>query len=288
MSDGLPPLTQPWPLPLRRLLLEGRQALRQGQGDLACRRFEEALRIEPNIPEAHVGLALARRPGPDYRTWLKRLHEALKPGLYLEIGVETGRTLRLAGPGTTVLGIDPAPRLPADEPLPAGTRVVALTSQAFFADAQATASLPGAIDLAFIDGDHRFEAVLHDFIAVEAHMAPGGVIALHDTWPLNPGTATETRRTGFYTGDGWKLIPCLRAIRPDLRLLTVPAPPTGLTLVTALNPASTVLRDRVDSILATYAGLPYGPGSERLLALSGNDAAALDQVLAWRATATAK
>ncbi|GAA0585248.1 class I SAM-dependent methyltransferase [Caenispirillum bisanense] len=281
-------LTQPWPLPLRRLLLEGRQAFRQGRMDLACRRYEEALRIEPNIPEAHLGLALARRPGPDYLAWLKTLHDTLRPALYLEIGVEAGDTLRLAGSGTTAVGIDPAPRIPADRPLPASTRVVAMTSQAFFADARAAASLPGPIDFAFIDGDHRFEAVLRDFIAVEAHMAPTGVIALHDTWPLNPGTATDTRHTGFYTGDGWKLIPCLRAIRPDLRLLTIPAPPTGLTLVTALDPSSTVLRERLGSVLAAYAALPYGPGSERLLALSSNGPAALDQVLAWRAMAAAK
>ncbi|MFA7429807.1 MAG: class I SAM-dependent methyltransferase [Rhodospirillaceae bacterium] len=290
VTDDALALTQPWPLPLRRLLLEGREALRQGRADIACRRYEAALRIEPNIPEAHVGLVLARRPGPDYRTWLKTLHDTLRPTVYLEIGVETGRTLRLAGPGTTAIGIDPAPCIPADTPLPARARVVAMTSQAFFADAAATATagLPGAIDLAFIDGDHRFPAVLHDFIAVEEHMAPDGVIALHDTWPLTPGTADATRRTGFYTGDGWKLLPCLRALRPDLRLLTIPAPPTGLTLVTRLDPTSTVLRDRLDSILAAYASLPYGPTGERALALSGNDAAALDQVMAWRAMAAAK
>lgn len=288
MTDDDLALTQAWPLPLRRLLLEGRQALLRGQADLACRRYEAALRVEPNIPEAHAGLALARRPGPDYRVWLKTLHDTLRPAFYLEIGIETGRTLRLAGAGTIAIGIDPNPRIPADTPLPGRTRVVARTSQAFFADPQATASLPGAIDLAFIDGDHRFEAVLHDFIAVEAHMAPNGIIALHDTWPLNPGTATETRRTGFYTGDCWKLIPCLRAVRPDLRLLTIPTAPTGLTLVTALDPTSTVLRDRLDSLLAAYAPLPYGAAGERLLALSGNDRAALDQVMAWRAMATAK
>lgn len=288
MTEALLALTQPWPLPLRRLLLEGRQAVRRGQADVACQRYEAALRIEPNIPEAHLGLALARRPGPDYRAWLKTLHDTLKPAVYLEIGVETGRTLRLAGPATTAVGIDPAPRLPADAPLAGRVRVIAMTSQAFFADAEATASLPGAIDLAFIDGDHRFPAVLHDFIAVEAHMAPDGIIALHDTWPLDPTTATATRRTGFYTGDGWKLIPCLRALRPELRLLTLAAPPTGLTLVTALDPSSTVLRRRLDSILAAYARLPYGPAGERLLALGGNAPAALDQVLAWRAMAAAK
>ena len=291
MPADMPPdieLTQPWPLPLRRLLLEARRDLRQGRTTQAVLRFERALELEPNIPEAHLGLALARRPGPDYRKWLEILHGALRPGLYVEIGIETGGTLRLANPGTAVIGIDPDPRLPADGSVAPDARVFAMTSQEFFATPEAVAALPGPVDLAFIDGDHRFASVLHDFLELEARMAPDGVIALHDTWPLDARTAAGTRLTGFYSGDGWKLVPCLRALRPDLRLMTIPAAPTGLTLVTGLDPASTLLRRRFDRILAAFAPLPYGAGAEHGLALVRNDGAALDQLLAWRAMATAK
>lgn len=281
-------LTQPWPLPLRRLLLEARRDLRRGRATQAVLGFERALELEPNIPEAHLGLALARRPGPGYRKWLEILHGALRPGLYVEIGVETGRTLRIAKPGTAVIGIDPDPRLPADGAAAPDVRVFAMTSQEFFATSEAVAALPGPVDLAFIDGDHRFASVLHDFLELEARMAPDGVIALHDTWPLDARTAGSTRLTGFYSGDGWKLVPCLRALRPDLRLMTIPAAPTGLTLVTGLDPASTLLRRRFDRILAAFAPLPYGAGAEHSLALVRNDGAALDQLLAWRAMATAK
>ncbi|CCG41158.1 class I SAM-dependent methyltransferase [Magnetospirillum molischianum] len=283
-----PTTTHPWPLPLRRLLVEGRQALRRGDRRRAADCFTEALRREANLPEAHLGLALAQRPGPDYLDWLRRLHQTLRPRLYLEIGVETGRSLRLASAAAHAVGIDPAAHPPPELPLPSTTRLIARTSADFFNDPDAVTELPGPVDFAFIDGDHRFASVLHDFIALEAHAAPGAVIALHDTWPLDPLTATQARRTGFYTGDAWKVVPCLRAIRPDLRLLTLPTAPTGLTLITALCPDSIVLRDRFEVILAAYAALPYGPIIANHLALARNDWSALDQLMGWRATATAK
>lgn len=283
-----PPLTQSWPLPLRRLLVEGRRALRHGDNSTAAKAFRQALAREPNIPEAHFGLAQALRPGPGYLEWLETLHRSLHPRVYLEIGVETGRSLRLAAPDTYAFGIDPDCRLPPDWRVPPTTRIVSRSSQEFFADSEAVAAFPAPLDFAFIDGDHRFASVLHDFIAVEALAAPDAVIAIHDTWPLDAATAATVRNTGFYTGDCWKIVPCLRAIRPDLRLLTVPTLPTGLTLVTALDPASTVLRDRQESILAAFACLPYRPETAHHLALADNTPHALDQVMAWRATATAK
>ncbi len=54
-----------------------------------------------------------------------------------------------------------------------------MTSQEFF-DAYETRALPG-IDLAFIDGNHSFADVRHDFIATMRHTRRGSVILLHDT-----------------------------------------------------------------------------------------------------------
>jgi len=39
----------------------------------------------------------------------------------------------------------------------------------------------GDIDLAFIDGNHSFADVRHDFLAALAHMRRGGLVMLHDT-----------------------------------------------------------------------------------------------------------
>lgn len=282
------PLTQDWPLPLRRLILEGRDALGRGDVALACDRFKDAIRHEPNIPEAHLGLALARRPGPDYVHWLERLHTALRPRIYLEIGVETGRTLRLAQPPTIAIGIDPSPDPQATDGASTETRMHLMTSQAFFASAEALAGLPGPVDLAFIDGDHGLASVLHDFMQVEAISHPDGVIVLHDTWPLNSLTAARTRETGFYTGDCWKLLPCLRTIRPDLHIVTIATPPTGLTVLTRLDPASTLLRERFQAIIDAFSPLPYPPTPDPLLALRDNTPDALDHIPALRAMATAK
>lgn len=281
-------LTQDWPQPLRQMILEGCDALARGDTARACTCFEQALEQQPNIPEAHLGLALAQRPGPSYLQWLSRLHATLKPKVYLEIGVETGKTLHLAQPPTYAIGIDPAPAPQVAEGAATTTQIHPMTSQAFFASSQARANLPAPVDLAFIDGDHGLASVLHDFMQVEAVSHPDGIILLHDTWPLNALTAAPVRATGFYTGDGWKLLPCLRAIRPDLHIVTIAAPPTGLTVISSLNPHSRVLHQRFQDILDTYAPLPYPRTIAPLIALHENTQDVLDYLPAFRAIATAK
>jgi predicted O-methyltransferase YrrM len=54
-----------------------------------------------------------------------------------------------------------------------------MTSAEFFAG-YAARGLPG-IDLAFIDGNHSYEDVRHDFLATLAHMRRNAYILLHDT-----------------------------------------------------------------------------------------------------------
>ena len=54
----------------------------------------------------------------------------------------------------------------------------------------------------------------------------------------------------------WKLLPCLREERPELRITQVDLPP-GITLVTGLDPQSTKLTDRYDEIVARYGELDY-------------------------------
>lgn len=49
-------------------------------------------------------------------------------------------------------------------------------------------------------------------------------------------------------------MPCLRALRPELRVVSLPVSPTGLTLVTGLDPNSHKLRTRRQDILTATHG----------------------------------
>ncbi len=234
-----------------------RHLMAHGLTDAARDCLLDALVREPNLPGVHVALARLRWPGPDYRFWLAWFHAQLTPRLYLEIGVEKGESLALAQPPTRVVGVDPAPLGDPLQHCRANARLYRQTSADFFAAVPADSGLvPDGFDLAFIDGDHHFETVLDDFIAIERHAAPGAVVLLHDTLPLNALTAARERRTGFYTGDGWKIVPCLRSLRPGLHVMTLPAAPTGLTVITGLDPGNRVLSDRLPLIRQSYAALP--------------------------------
>ena len=105
----------------------------------ACRR---ALEHDPDCLSAHRTLARAQRPGDDYLAWLARFHAALAPAVYLEIGVDAGRTLSLARPPTRAFGVDPSPVAPRAFAAP--TRTFAMESDAFFASPRSDAALAGA------------------------------------------------------------------------------------------------------------------------------------------------
>ncbi|MBD2551524.1 class I SAM-dependent methyltransferase [Microcystis elabens FACHB-917] len=160
------------------------------------------------------------------------LHRWLQPALYLEIGVDQGISLACAtGPA---IGVDPRPELRLSVELPPTTRIVASSSDAFFAQ-QANALLQPAPELAFIDGMHLFEFALRDLLHTERHMAPWGLVVIDDIYPCHPVQARRRRRSGSWTGDVWKLLPILRARRPDLTLLCLNAHTTGLLLISGLD-----------------------------------------------------
>jgi len=206
-------------------------------------------------------------PGPTYFQHLAWLHTLKAPRAYLEIGIREGHALQLACPPTRAFGVDPAPCLETTA-FRADTRVFAVTSDAFFAD-RLWAAEGGdiAFDLAFIDGLHLFEQVLMDFINVERYAARDAVVAIHDTLPLVPISADRNMGAAFWCGDVWKIIPCLERFRPDLAVTTIPTSPSGLTIVTGLDPASTVLRDRFDAIVRELSELPFATHEARLPAL---------------------
>jgi len=224
--------------------------------------FRTALQWVADCLPAHLGLAELRFPGDDYQMWLQRLHEMLRPHLYLEIGVYKGHSLVLARPPTRAIGIDPDPCLEVS--FEADTRIYRETSDAFFANALLEDRLAQPLDLTFIDGLHRFEQALMDFINVEAHSGRQAVVLIHDTVPLDEPTQRRTRSTSFYTGDVWKAVLCLRHYRPELDIVTVATPPTGLTIVTALDGSSRILADRYDEAVKRFMDLSYADVENRL------------------------
>ena len=198
-------------------------------------------------------------PGEDYYDWLQHFHQWLQPARYVEIGLGHGRSLALAGPDTKAVGIDPyqgfweklhyvCPHGPA--------ALFPLTSDDFFAQYDLSKVIGrDTFDLGFIDGLHLFEQALKDFINLERYARKNSVILIHDCLPIAPIVAERNRCTGFWTGDVWRIIPCLKTFRPDLKIMTIPTKPSGLGVVTNLDAASTVLSDNYDDIVRYYLTL---------------------------------
>ena len=215
-----------------------------------------AVALEPDLLQAHMLLNEALLPGEHYHGVLARLHDALKPPLYIEIGVETGGSLAAARPPTIALGVDPQPRI--ERSFTADTRIFEMTSDAFFASIDlAAASGRAGFDLAFIDGLHTFDQTLRDFINLERLAQPRAVVLVHDCLPLSAPTATREQRTRFWSGDTWRLVPLLKRARPDLIVRTIACRPTGLALITGLDPGSTALETRFGALVDEFIDLPF-------------------------------
>lgn len=189
-----------------------------------------------------------------YYGLLRRAHEIVKPERYLEIGVHEGHSLSFVQPGTRVVGVDPEPKV--DSP-PDNTVIVAATSDDFFADPALVGLLGGPIDLAFVDGLHLHEQTLRDVANVERHSHPDGIIMIHDCLPIDAKTAARDRTTVVWSGDVWKVVVALRRHRPDLTVTTVDVEPTGLAIVSGLDPDNTVLHDDYDAIIEELASLEF-------------------------------
>jgi hypothetical protein len=241
--------------------VRGEMRLRAGQRDGALADLSWVAERYPDYPGLQGLLSVLLMPGSHYRDVLSALHRRLKPKRYLEIGVETGATLSLATSAEVAIGVDPAD-FPLDQPLPPAARVVRSTSDDFFARHGRDELFGGPVDLAFVDGMHLFEYALRDFINCEAWCSPSATIVLHDCLPILGVAAERERKTRFWVGDTWKTVVALARFRPDLRIRTILAPPSGLVVVRQLDPSSRLLGDRLDEILASLADARYdrGPG----------------------------
>jgi hypothetical protein len=248
------------------------------QAENAC---QIAIGANPYDPRAHALLSEMRMPGPFYTDILADIHRHLAPRTYLEIGVESGRTLALAGKNTTAIGVDPEPKI--RYPLGTNAQVYSMTSDDFFAKVDLSERLDGRpVDLAFIDGMHHFEFALRDFCAIERYCTPQSTILVHDCYPLDRQSAERNRVTTFWSGDIWRLVLALKKHRPELTIHTIATPPTGLAIIRALDPQSRVLADHMDEIIAEFLATDYSiltedkPGK---LNLTSNQWSQIEQVL---------
>jgi hypothetical protein len=182
--------------------------------------------------------------------FLSGLHERYAPRNYVEIGINDGRGL--ARSMTRTIGVDPAFKITAE--LACDLQLVKATSDDFFARTNPLAWFSeGMIDLTFIDGLHIFEFALRDFMNAERFSGPASVIVFDDMLPRSVDEAARDRHTLEWTGDVYKVVTVLERFRPDLVVIPINTEPTGLLLVVGLDPASTVLADNYDAIIAEYA-----------------------------------
>lgn len=260
----------------------GKILAQAGEIEAARQAFFRAAELDGRSCEAADGLFLCEAescmPGEDYYALLARFHGWLRPAAYVEIGLGHGRSLGLAAPATVALGIDPV--MASYERLlysAAGNpaQLYLETSDEFFARHDLRREMgKAAFDLGFIDGLHLFEQVLKDFINLERYAGKDSVVLIHDCLPINALVAARERCTGFWTGDVWKIVPCLKTMRPDLHIFTIPAKPSGLAVVTNLDPGSSTLGRDFDRIAAYFGSLSL-PGGAReknmLLNVAEND-----------------
>jgi len=210
---------------------------------------------EHGIDRLYARIARVSRQA-NYLSLLDWIHQYVLPRTYLEIGTARGHSMSLALPGTACIGIDPKPDIQFT--LPPDSTVYEMTSDDFFEQIDVAQALRGQpLDLAFIDGMHRFEVALRDFINLESLAAPETTILIHDCLPPNEVAASRKWSLPLWTGDVWKTIAALRESRPDLSVSVADVPPSGLGIIRKLDPASSILRDHYDELCERYIPLSY-------------------------------
>ena len=200
--------------------------------------------------------------GLHYRDVLVELFDRLAPNWYLEIGSRDGRSLSYCT--CNFVAVDPVFKVRYEVFNDAPQMLFfQQTSDDFFASGflDRNAIRP---ELAFIDGMHLFEFALRDFMNSEKAMNAGGTILFHDVAPFNVPQTTrdETYMSVLkrpWTGDVWKVMDILLEYRPDLNISVLDAASTGLGVVSGLDPASRVLDEAYDEIVAQYEDMEFDP-----------------------------
>ncbi len=188
---------------------------------------------------------------------------------YLEIGLCNGHSI--ADIACDCIAIDPAPVVSRN--IIGKKKMLSIfqeTSDAFFAKRNPTQIFGKPVDISFLDGMHLFEYLLRDFYNIEKYSRRNSIVFLHDCLPLNfemgervhaPSKRSDKTLADWWTGDVWKVLPILKRFRPELRIVSIDCPPTGLVAITNLNPDSNVLQENYFSIVDEYKKIPTGEKS---------------------------
>lgn len=202
--------------------------------------LERVARLKPRKITANYQVATHSDPALEkhqgsrhYIEVLNELHEIIRPNLYVEIGVRKGASFCLSR-GRAV-GIDPDPDPNLQLPTPEAQLFRCTSDDFFFFHGRD--AFPEPAQLAFIDGMHLAEFVLRDFMNLERCMSADGVIVVDDVLPNHPVQAQRERCSMVWTGDVWRFAERLAELRPKLRLTWLDTDPTGLLVISGLNPA---------------------------------------------------
>lgn len=230
-------------------------------------RWERVETLDKDV--ANDANCVADLQGENYQSILKRLHVELNPESYLEIGEIGGGALTVAKAPSIL--VDPFVQSGAavkNESSMIGRKKLCLFFQMgsddFFDNYDPKQLLGRRLDFQFLDGIHHCEFLLRDFMNAERHASRDGVIALHDCLPVEIPMTDRTQngtppvaphRGGWWTGDVWRTLYVIKKHRPDLRVLCLDAAPTGLVLISNLNPQSTRLTTDYHAIVEEMLAL---------------------------------
>jgi hypothetical protein len=196
-----------------------------------------------------------------YQNFLANLHRHLRPETYFEIGSLNGDTLKLAQCAS--ICVDPTFQISSDVlGVKPSCHMFQMGSDAFFRRHSPITIFKQPIQMAFLDGMHLFQFLLRDFANTEKHCAKNSIIILHDCVPGDPYVCVRSpenpvrnmsQHAGYWTGDVWKMLPALKAWRKDLQIVVTDAPPTGLVIISNLDPNSTIIDDNYAKITSELA-----------------------------------
>ena len=242
-------------------------------------------------------VSVADLQGEHYGSVLSRLHRVLRPTTYLEVGVYAGGTLALANCAT--IAVDP--QFNIDEghifkKVLANPKAFFFRAQSddFFAQYDVQSLFGGPVDMAFLDGMHRCEFLLRDFLNTERNCKKNSIIALHDCLPIeaditsrvNGQQSENPKRAGMWTGDVWRTALLLKRRRPDLAMTVLDAATTGLVLITNLDTANRDLakdyRGCVDDMLSWHLTEMGLPALYSELRVESTDSLAADEAITGR------
>ena len=138
------------------------------------------------MPVNYANLEATARPGAfsmfDMQVLVPELQELEEGQVYLEVGVDKGRSLevarRTAHPAVDINGVDIRP-----DPEVAGTHFYQLDSHV----PESAEKVNKKIDVLFIDGDHTYEGCKADIDVWSKWVVPGGVMLFHDADETSPG-----------------------------------------------------------------------------------------------------